>query len=67
MSVPIAVTGWIPKIRISSGVISEAPPMPVIPTSRPMPNPKTMIVGSMPIPKMWNQGSIAGGEGVSTR
>jgi hypothetical protein len=52
MSVPIAVTGWIPKTRISSGVISEAPPIPVMPTSRPMPNPKTMIVGSMPIPKM---------------
>ena len=30
MSVPIAVTGWIPKIRISIGVISEAPPIPVI-------------------------------------
>ena len=31
MSVPIAVTGLIPKTRISSGVISEAPPMPVMP------------------------------------
>ncbi len=49
MSVPIAVVGWIPKIRISSGVISEPPPMPVMPTSTPMPNPKRMIAGSMRI------------------
>ena len=47
MSVPIAVVGWIPKIRISSGVISEPPPMPVMPTSTPMPKPKRMIAGSM--------------------
>ena len=47
MSVPIAVVGWIPKIRISSGVISEPPPMPVMPTSTPMPNPKRTIAGSM--------------------
>ena len=58
MSVPIAVTGVIPKIRISSGVISEAPPIPVMPTSRPMPNPKTMIVGSMPRPKIVTTGSM---------
>src|SRR3954451_1913484 len=47
MSVPIAVVGWMPKIRISRGVISEPPPMPVIPTSTPMPNPKRTIAGSM--------------------
>src|SRR6476619_3406798 len=47
MSVPIAVVGEIPKMRISSGVISEPPPMPVIPTSTPMPNPKRTIAGSM--------------------
>src|SRR3954454_13093203 len=47
MSVPIAVVGWMPKMRISSGVISEPPPMPVIPTSTPMPNPKRTIAGSM--------------------
>src|SRR3954453_1943159 len=47
MSVPIAVVGWIPKIRISSGVIRLPPPMPVIPTSTPMPNPKRTIAGSM--------------------
>src|SRR5690242_7028744 len=46
MSVPIAVVGWIPKIRIRSGVISEPPPMPVMPTSTPMPRPKMMIAGS---------------------
>jgi hypothetical protein len=47
MSVPIAVTGLIPKTRIRSGVISDAPPMPVMPTSRPMPKPKMMIAGSI--------------------
>ena len=63
MSVPIAVTGWIPKIRIRSGVISEAPPMPVIPTSRPMPNPKSMIVGSMPSAEDVKPGIHRGWEG----
>src|SRR4051812_4261062 len=47
MSVPIAVVGEIPKMRISSGVISEPPPMPVIPTSTPIANPKRTIAGSM--------------------
>src|ERR1700709_1909364 len=47
MSVPIAVVGWIPKIRISSGVISEPPPIPVIPTMMPSPNPKRSIAGAM--------------------
>jgi hypothetical protein len=47
MSVPIAVVGWMPKIRISSGVISDPPPMPVMPTSTPIPSPKTMIAGSI--------------------
>src|ERR1700749_1909611 len=51
MSVPIAVVGWIPKIRISSGVISEPPPMPVMPTSTPMPNPKRTIAGSILVPR----------------
>ena len=61
MSVPIAVTGLIPKTRISSGVISEAPPMPVMPTSRPMPNPNTISAGSMPRPKMVTTGSMPDG------
>src|SRR4029077_7131530 len=47
MSVPIAVVGWMPKIRISSGVIREPPPMPVMPTSTPMPKPKRTIAGSI--------------------
>src|SRR4051812_19925070 len=47
MSVPIAVVGEIPKMRINSGVIRLPPPMPVIPTSTPMPNPKRTIAGSM--------------------
>src|SRR3954467_4519307 len=51
MSVPIAVVGWMPKMRISSGVIREPPPMPVMPTSTPMPNPKRTIAGSMLFPR----------------
>src|SRR3954451_17480504 len=47
MSVPIAVVGWIPKTRISSGVISDPPPMPVMPTRTPMPRPNRMIAGSI--------------------
>src|SRR6185436_8263056 len=47
MSVPIAVVGWMPKSRIRSGVISDPPPMPVMPTSTPIPSPKTMIAGSI--------------------
>src|ERR1700759_4920919 len=50
MSVPIAVDGLVPKIRIRSGVINEPPPMPVIPTRTPMPNPKATIAGSMNLP-----------------
>src|SRR3712207_3276672 len=33
---------------MSSGVISEPPPMPVSPTRIPTPSPKTMTSGSMP-------------------
>src|SRR5690242_12331760 len=47
MSVPIAVVGEVPKIRIRSGVIRDPPPMPVMPTSRPMKNPKRTIAGSI--------------------
>ena len=47
MSVPIAVVGEVPKIRIRSGVIRDPPPMPVIPTSTPIQNPKRTIAGSM--------------------
>jgi hypothetical protein len=47
MSVPIAVTGLIPKIRISSGVIREPPPIPVSPTRKPTPKPKKTIAGSI--------------------
>jgi hypothetical protein len=47
MSVPIAVTGLTPKSRISSGVISVPPPMPVMPTIAPIPKPKITIAGSI--------------------
>jgi hypothetical protein len=47
MSVPIAVTGLIPKTRISMGVIRVPPPMPVMPTSAPIPKPKITIAGSI--------------------
>ena len=36
-----------PKTRISSGVISEPPPIPVVPTSTPTPRPKSTIAGSI--------------------
>src|SRR4029079_1785293 len=48
MSVPTAVTGWTPKARIKRGVISDPPPMPVMPISMPMPKPNTTMMGSMP-------------------
>src|SRR5919108_3554356 len=47
MSDPTAVTGEVPTTRIRSGVISEPPPMPVIPTMRPTPRPKMIRSGSM--------------------
>ena len=34
-SVPTAVAGWTPNSMISSGVISDPPPTPVRPTSKP--------------------------------
>src|SRR5437899_4593419 len=48
MSVPIAVTGLKPKIKIRIGVIREPPPTPVRPTRIPTPNPKRITSGSMP-------------------
>src|SRR5215211_1914422 len=47
MSVPTAVTGWIPNSRIRRGVIRDPPPIPVMPMSSPIPNPKMTIIGSM--------------------
>jgi hypothetical protein len=41
MSVPIATDGLKPKTRTSIGVINEPPPIPVMPTSRPMRSPAT--------------------------
>src|ERR1700760_3372323 len=42
----MATTGLIPNTRISSGVISEPPPMPVVPTRTPTPRPKRIRRGS---------------------
>src|SRR4051794_15478824 len=39
MSVPIATVGLKPKTRIRIGVISDPPPIPVIPTRRPIRRP----------------------------
>jgi hypothetical protein len=39
MSVPIATLGLNPNTKISSGVISEPPPIPVSPTSVPISRP----------------------------
>src|SRR5690348_3337744 len=47
MSEPIAVVGAVPNSRIRIGVISEPPPMPVIPTRRPMPSPAATSTGSI--------------------
>ena len=41
MSVPIATDGLKPKIRTSIGVIKEPPPIPVMPTRRPISSPAT--------------------------
>ena len=41
MSVPIATVGLKPKTRISIGVIREPPPIPVMPTRRPIRRPAT--------------------------
>src|SRR5229473_1705686 len=46
----MATVGWIPAKMISSGVIREPPPMPVMPISTPTPSPKTMISGSIAAP-----------------
>jgi hypothetical protein len=45
--VPTAVAGWIPNSRIRSGVMSEPPPTPVMPTRRPTPNPDSEYSGSI--------------------
>src|ERR1700750_435281 len=47
MSVPFALVGELPKIRIRSGVIRDPPPMPVMPTSTPIHSPKRTIAGSI--------------------
>src|SRR4051794_41789882 len=42
-----------PKARMSTGVITDPPPTPVVPTSSPTPSPKRTISGSMS-----SQGSV---------
>ena len=46
-SVPTAVAGWTPNNRIISGVMSDPPPTPVIPTSRPPTNPQIEYNGAI--------------------
>src|SRR3954447_23642258 len=43
----MATLGLMPATMISSGVISEPPPIPVSPMRIPTPSPKTMTSGSM--------------------
>src|SRR3954462_12431463 len=43
----MATTGLVPSTRISSGVMIEPPPMPVVPTSTPTPRPNSRTIGSM--------------------
>src|SRR5919205_1992044 len=40
------MTGWTPTTRMSSGVMSEPPPMPVSPMRTPTPRPKRTTSGS---------------------
>ena len=40
-SVPTATDGGTPNSKVSSGVISEPPPTPVMPTSKPTAKPET--------------------------
>ena len=47
MSVPIAVVGGTPKRKTRSGVISDPPPIPVIPTSSPVRRPRTVYFQSI--------------------
>jgi hypothetical protein len=42
MSVPIAVDGGIPKRKTRMGVMSDPPPMPVIPTRSPVSSPASV-------------------------
>src|SRR5947209_8724982 len=49
-SVPTAVTGLTPNTMIKSGVISDPPPTPVMPTSSPTQAPKKTMAGSMSRP-----------------
>src|ERR1700748_3395554 len=46
-SVPTAVEGWMPNKRISSGVISDPPPTPVMPTRTPTPKHDAAYRGSI--------------------
>src|SRR6266536_4947161 len=58
-SVPTAVAGWIPNKRMSSGVMSDPPPTPVIPTNRPPKNPHTEYSGSIAYMAGLPLGSVA--------
>ena len=49
MSVPIAVAGGTPNRNTRIGVISEPPPIPVIPTSRPVRSPTSANFQSIAI------------------
>ena len=43
---PIAVAGLKPKKKMRMGVINEPPPIPVMPTSKPVINPAATSLGS---------------------
>ncbi len=50
-SVPMATAGFSLNTDSSSGVISEPPPTPVIPTMAPTPKPLTIAIQSMTVPE----------------
>src|SRR5205807_2990819 len=62
----MAITGLMPANRISSGVIREPPPMPVVPTRMPTPRPKTTIIGSTGS-GLPGRGGCGGGAGARRR
>src|SRR5919108_6324465 len=59
MSVPIAMAGLKLKRKIRSGVMSEPPPIPVIPTRSPVMRPAMMRRGSFKAPRLVDGQDVA--------
>lgn len=57
-SVPTATDGLTPNSKVRSGVISEPPPTPVMPTSRPTAKPDRIYVMDMLYPQTGAKGKV---------